>query len=95
MHSPLQKKNLLHRTFQGSYPAKFTQEGVLLGEAYLCAGLVSCNAVAALASTNPSHLQFVKDLWNLDIPEEKYRYYHGLLYMMSLLHCSGRFSAIK
>jgi endo-1,4-beta-D-glucanase Y len=55
-------------------------------------GLVSTNAVASLAATNGRRAQkFVEALWNAEIPSGRNRYYDGLLYFMSLLHCSGRF----
>lgn len=81
------------QSFPAPYPAKYTKDGKPLeGSYYQSAGLASCNAVAALASRDPKHLSFVQDLWDLSIPDGKYRYYHGLLYLMALLHCSGQFS---
>ena len=39
--------------------------------------------------------KFTEALWNLDVPSSKvFRYYDGLLYLMSLLHASGRFQVI-
>jgi oligosaccharide reducing-end xylanase len=32
-------------------------------------------------------------LWDSEIPDGRYRYYDGMLYMMSLLHCSGQYKA--
>lgn len=55
-------------------------------------GLVSTNAVASLAATNDLRAKkFVEVLWNAEIPSGRNRYYDGLLYFMSLLHCSGQF----
>lgn len=55
-------------------------------------GLVATNAVASLAATNTkrSH-KFVEALWNAPIPSGQQRYYDGMLYIMSLMHVSGRF----
>jgi oligosaccharide reducing-end xylanase len=59
-------------------------------------GLVSTSGVASLAAANEARARkFVEALWNLDVPSSHvFRYYDGLLYMMSLLHASGRFRII-
>jgi len=54
-------------------------------------GLVATNAVATLASTNRHGHDFVEALWAAPVPSGKMRYYDGMLYLMSLLHCSGEF----
>ena len=54
-------------------------------------GLVATNAVASLASTNRHGHDFVEALWAAPVPSGKMRYYDGMLYLMSLLHCSGEF----
>jgi oligosaccharide reducing-end xylanase len=59
-------------------------------------GLVSTNAVASLAATNPLAKDFVEALWDTPIPETfDTRYYDGLLYLMSLMHCSGEYRIWK
>lgn len=73
-----------------SYGDQFTLDGVQL-EARHSTGLIATNAVASLAATRPQSSQFVQALWNALIPSGEQRYYHGMLYMMSLLHCSGEF----
>ncbi len=35
----------------------------------------------------------VKALWETPVPTGRYRYYDGMLQMMALLHCSGKFRA--
>ena len=35
--------------------------------------------------------KFVAELWSTPVPDGLERYYEGLLYLMSLLHCSGEF----
>jgi endo-1,4-beta-D-glucanase Y len=57
------------------------------------AGLVGSNAVGALASDDMLAWNFIDDLYNAGQPDGKYRYYDGMLYMMSLLHVSGNFKA--
>jgi oligosaccharide reducing-end xylanase len=54
-------------------------------------GLVAMNAVAGLAATQPLSRKFVDELWRLPVPTGQWRYYDGLLYFMSLLHCSSEF----
>ena len=55
------------------------------------AGLVATNAVASLAATNPHARDFLKALWDAPVPSGKMRYYDGMLYLMSLMHCGGEF----
>ena len=75
-----------------TYLDQYELDGTPLGKALHPAGLMGTNAVASLAATNgPRALKFVEALWNEDIPTGRYRYYDGLLYFMSLLHCSGQF----
>jgi oligosaccharide reducing-end xylanase len=51
--------------------------------------------VASLAAANRTNAkQFVEALWNAPIPNGQNRYYDGTLYLMSLMHCSGRFRII-
>jgi oligosaccharide reducing-end xylanase len=55
-------------------------------------GLVSTNATASLAASHPMAKDFVEALWKQPVPEgHGERYYGGLLYIMSLMHCSGQF----
>jgi oligosaccharide reducing-end xylanase len=59
-------------------------------------GLVSTNAVASLAATHSLAKEFVVALWNAPVPSSfGERYYDGMLYMMSLLHCSGQYRIWK
>ena len=73
-----------------NYGCQFTLDGKTLEERH-AQGLVAVNAVAGLAATNPRAVKFVEELWNTPPPDGLERYYEGLLYMMSLLHCSGEF----
>ncbi len=76
---------------QGDYGDVYTLDGKEL-EARHSTGLVATNAVASLAATDPKHArQFVEALWNAPIPSGQQRYYDGMLYIMSLMHVSGRF----
>ena len=72
------------------YGCQFTLEGRQLDPRH-AQGLVAVNAVASLAATDPRSRKFVEALWKAPTPAGLERYYEGLLYMMSLLHCSGEF----
>lgn len=55
-------------------------------------GLHAMNATAALLVDDLELAKpFVDKLWNMDIPEGKYRYYNSMLYLLALLHLSGKF----
>lgn len=59
-------------------------------------GLVGTNAVAGLAATDKELAKrFTDSLWNTRVPSGQYRYYDGMLYMMSLMHVSGEFRIWK
>jgi oligosaccharide reducing-end xylanase len=75
-----------------SYGSRFTLEGVQLSDySDQSAGLVAMNAVASLAATHPRAQKFVKAFWDTPVPTGKYRYYDSMLYLLGMLHCSGRF----
>lgn len=78
---------------QGSstYGCQYTLNGEKLDNRH-ASGLVATNAVASLAAIQPLSREFTEALWNSPVPQELVeRYYDGLLYIMSLLHCSGRY----
>ncbi len=54
-------------------------------------GLVATNAAASLAASEPVAWDFIAEFWNTPLPTGKWRYYSGLLYLLSLLHLSGEF----
>ena len=68
------------------YYSNYTLEGnTESGNSDHSAGLVACNAVAALASDDIKAWDFVDDLWDTPIPSGRYRYYDGMLYFMGFL----------
>ncbi|HEX4342681.1 MAG TPA: glycosyl hydrolase family 8 [Verrucomicrobiae bacterium] len=74
-----------------NYGCRFTLDGECL-EASHAPGLVAVNAVASLAAADPIRSKkFVEELWNTKTPAGIGRYYDGLLYLMSLMHCAGEF----
>lgn len=74
------------------YVSLYTLDGKKLGDEQ-ATGLVAMNASAGLAASHPRKYQFIQALWDSEIPEGRYRYYDGMLYMMALLHCSGQYKA--
>jgi oligosaccharide reducing-end xylanase len=74
-----------------SYGDQYTLEGQLIDKTH-AKGLVATNAVAGLAATHLVAKDFAEALWKTAVPSAiGERYYDGLLYLMSLLHCSGEF----
>jgi endo-1,4-beta-D-glucanase Y len=79
-----------------SYGNLYTLDGTALSTTHSL-GLVSTNGAAALAATDaPSaHAdEFVAALWNTEPQFGNYRYYDGMLQVLSFLHVSGKFRAI-
>jgi oligosaccharide reducing-end xylanase len=59
-------------------------------------GMVATTAVGSLAATpGPVSKAFVDELWNAPVPSGEQRYYDGMLYLMSMLHCSGNFRIVE
>ena len=59
-------------------------------------GMVATTAVGSLAATpGPVSQAFVEQLWNTPVPSGTQRYYDGMLYLMSMLHCSGNFRILE
>jgi oligosaccharide reducing-end xylanase len=76
--------------FSPTIPYKFTTDGKPLVKD-TSTSIMAMAAVAALAADRNQGEPFVHYLWDTTVPEGKYRYYNGMLYMLGLLQCSGRF----
>ena len=74
-----------------TYMDNYTVDGTAKYGADHSIGPVSCNAVASLAADHSVAKDFVDELWKAPIPEGKWRYYNGMLYMLSLLNVSGNY----
>ena len=74
-----------------SYGNQWTLDGKTEYSTDHSPGLVAMNATAGLAASDQKAWAFVEDFWNISPTTGKYRYYDGCLYMMGLLHCSGKF----
>jgi oligosaccharide reducing-end xylanase len=74
------------------YPSEMHLNGVIItSHSDPCKGLVAQNALVGFGLPASDGAYFVKDLWNMEIPSGQYRYYDGCLYLLALLHASGRF----
>jgi oligosaccharide reducing-end xylanase len=70
---------------------RYTLDGKPLSERH-STGMLSTAAVGSFAATpGPTEKAFVEALWNTPTPSGEQRYYDGMLYLMSLMHCSGNF----
>jgi oligosaccharide reducing-end xylanase len=55
-------------------------------------GMVAATAVGGLAATRGANARaFIEELWRTPVPVGDQRYFDGMLYLMSMLHCSGNF----
>jgi oligosaccharide reducing-end xylanase len=75
---------------QGVYGNQYSLAGTELGTEH-SAGLVALNGTLGFGLNATASRCFVQALWDLPVPTGTYRYYNGLLYMLSLLHASGHF----
>jgi len=74
-----------------SFVDRYTLDGKPLSTRH-SVGMVATTAVGGLAATlGPVSKAFLAELWNTPVPSGEQRYYDGLLYLMSLMHCSGNF----
>ncbi len=78
-----------------TFADRYTLDGKPLSTRH-SSGMVATAAVGSLAlETGPFASAFVNALWNMPIPSGEQRYYDGMLYLMSLMHCSGNFRIIE
>lgn len=55
-------------------------------------GMAGANAVGSLALEDGKRKHdYIERLWNVQAPQGKWRYYAGMVYMLSMLHVSGNF----
>jgi endo-1,4-beta-D-glucanase Y len=84
-------QKFLFRQGLSTFDDRYTLDGKPLSQRH-SAGMMATTATASLAATQgPTAQAFVGELWNSPIPAGQQRYYDGMLYMMSLLHCAGEF----
>lgn len=85
--------NFLYSKGIDSYKQSYTLEGEAKSTYSPSESQIGANAVAVLASDNPRDFDFVKALWKQPTASGEWRYYNGLIQMLSLLHVSGKFKA--
>lgn len=74
-----------------SFADQYTLDGKPLSKRH-STGMVATTATASLAATpGPTPNAFLAELWKTPVPSGEQRYFDGMLYMMSMLHCSGNF----
>ncbi|HEY5381089.1 MAG TPA: glycosyl hydrolase family 8 [Acidobacteriaceae bacterium] len=75
----------------GAFVDQYTLDGKPLSERH-SPGMVATAAVGSLATAKSETANaFVDALWNTPVPSGEQRYYDGMLYLMSMMHCSGEF----
>jgi oligosaccharide reducing-end xylanase len=73
------------------YGASYPLDGSICLVCSHSTALVAMNGVSALASTRPDRVDFVEAVWNSEPIAGQFRYYDGLLRLLSLLVLSGQF----
>jgi len=87
-------QNFLSAQGVDKFVDRYTLDGKPLSERH-SVGMVATTAVGSLAATDGAASKaFVEDLWNTPIPSGEQRYFDGMLYLMSVMHCSGNFRII-
>jgi len=74
-----------------TFSDRYTLDGMPLSTRH-STGMVAAATVGGLAASNKQNARaFVEELWRTPIPVGDQRYFDGMLYIMSMLHCSGNF----
>jgi oligosaccharide reducing-end xylanase len=72
------------------YTDAYTPSGTPVGGSHSTA-IVACNALLGFGLPAGAATPFLEELWTKPIPTGQYRYYDGMLYLLALLHVSGKF----
>jgi oligosaccharide reducing-end xylanase len=88
-------------TYASTLAAFFKSQGPNYGDSYTPTGtpsggshstaIVACNALLGFGVPAATATPFLQELWTRPIPTGTYRYYDGMLYLLGLLHVSGKF----
>jgi oligosaccharide reducing-end xylanase len=74
-----------------TFADRYTLDGKPLSARH-SVGMLAMTAVGSFAATpGPASKVFLEELWNTPAPSGEQRYFDGLLYLMSMMHCSGEF----
>ena len=82
--------DFFYRAGPDSYVNQYSLDGRPLSN-QRSTGLIAMNAVACLAATHEKRQDFIRALWEMEIPSGIFRYYDGYLYMLALLNVSGHY----
>ncbi len=78
-----------------TFADRYTLDGKPLSTRH-STGMLATTAVGSFAATSGETTKtFIEELWNTPVPSGEQRYYDGMLYLMSMLHCSGTFRIIE
>jgi oligosaccharide reducing-end xylanase len=88
-------QKFLHKEGISKFPDRYTLDGKPLSERH-STGMLAAAAVGSHAAT-PGEISkaFVEELWNTPVPSGEQRYFDGMVYLMSMMHCSGNFRIIE
>ena len=87
-------QHFLHSQGISMFVDRYTLDGQPLSTRH-STGMLAATAVGSLAATQgATEKAFVDELWRTPIPVGGQRYFDGMLYLMSFLHCSGEFRII-
>jgi oligosaccharide reducing-end xylanase len=76
------------------FPDRYTLDGKPLSTRH-SPGMVATAAVGGLAAPpGPDTRAFLQELWDMPVPSGEQRYFDGMLYLMSMMHCAGEFRII-
>jgi oligosaccharide reducing-end xylanase len=77
-----------------TFPDRYTTDGKPLSTRH-SPGMVAAAAVGGLAAAPGADSKaFVRELWDMPVPAGEQRYFDGMLYLMSMMHCAGEFRII-
>jgi oligosaccharide reducing-end xylanase len=97
VREPLRSARLQHFLVgQGihTFSDRYTTDGKPLSTRH-SPGMAAAAAVGSLAATpGPDSKAFLRELWDMPVPAGEQRYFDGMLYLMSMMHCAGEFRII-
>jgi oligosaccharide reducing-end xylanase len=77
------------------FPDRYTLDGKPLSTRH-SPGMVAAAAVGGLASAESADTKaLLQELWDMPVPSGEQRYFDGMLYLMSMMHCGGEFRIIE
>jgi oligosaccharide reducing-end xylanase len=78
-----------------TFADRYTTDGKPLSTRH-SSGMLASAAVGGLAAPpGPDSKAFLRELWDMPVPSGEQRYFDGMLYLMSMMHCAGEFRIIE